>query len=190
LNTLRAFIAVDLPPPAERAVAALCTGLEGVRWAKAGQLHITLRFLGATPEERLADLDRRLATLRAAPFDLALHGVGVFPPNTRRPRVLWLGVTPERPLRALKDAVDCALAAEGSPYRQEPKQDFSPHLTLARFTRGADPALPRFLAQHAEYRGVEWQVTSFRLYKSTLAPAGSVHEMMETYPLAPTCREG
>ena len=187
---LRLFVAVDLPPLAERAVAALCTGLEGVRWAKAGQLHITLRFLGATPEESLADLGRRLAAVRVAPFDLALHGVGVFPPNGRRPRVLWLGVTPERPLRELKDAVDRALAAEGSPYGQEPKQDFTPHLTLARFTGRANPALPHFLARHAEYHGMEWPVRSFRLYKSTLDRAGSVHEVIETYSLAPTCREG
>jgi 2'-5' RNA ligase len=186
---LRLFVAVDLPPAERQAVAALCTGLERVRWVKTSQLHITLRFLGATPEERLSDLRQRLAAVRVAPFNLALHGVGVFPPGGRRPRVLWLGLVPERPLRELEGAVERALAAPDMPYHQEPKRDFNPHLTLARLAGKVDPELPSFLMQHAEHHGRDWQVASFHLYKSTLGPAGSVHQILETYPLVPNCRE-
>jgi 2'-5' RNA ligase len=182
---LRLFVAVEVPPTEQAAAAALCGGLTGARWAKPHQLHVTLRFLGATAEERLAELGERLATVAHAPFALALAGLGVFPPQARRPRVLWLGLAPQGPLRELKRTVDRALEGFAAP---EPEADYSPHLTLARLAGKPDPALPAFLAQHASFRGQPWQVASFRLFKSTLGSAGAVHEAVAVYPLTTNCR--
>jgi 2'-5' RNA ligase len=185
---LRLFVAVDLPASEQHAVAALYTGVQGARWANPHQLHITLRFMGATPDEELPDIRQRLATVKATSFHLALAGVGVFP-ATRRPRVLWLGLEPAGPLVRLKHEIDSALSRSRSEEPLEERKEFHPHLTLARFPGKPDESLTHFLARHANYRSTEWDVGCFRLYKSTLHASGSVHETLAAYPITEICRE-
>ncbi|MGB8299320.1 MAG: RNA 2',3'-cyclic phosphodiesterase [Polyangia bacterium] len=206
---LRLFIAVDLPAELRPAIARLCRGIGGARWTRPEQLHITLRFLGDTAEDRLADLRTRLREVRAPRFELALRGTGLFPPpSTRKPaRVLWLGLEPPEPVRALKGAVDGALSWEpwegsqplprwsaagtagglSTRLGSDPEtatRVFSPHLTLARFPTGPRHDLDRFLAEHAGFEGGRFVVSSFHLYRSTLRPQGALHEIVESYPLA------
>ena len=185
---LRLFVAVDLPTAEQQAVAGLCTSVQGARWAKPHQLHITLRFMGQTPDDQLPLIRQRLAAVKASPFRLALSGVGVFP-AARKPRVLWLGLQPAEPLIFLKREIDAALGPTSPADPDEEKRDFHPHLTLARFTRPPGESLARFLAQHDTHRGVEWEVDCFRLYRSTLHPSGAVHEPVAAYPLTWICRD-
>jgi 2'-5' RNA ligase len=179
---LRVFIAVDLPAELKQTVASLHTDLRGARWAKPHQLHITLRFMGDTPDEALPTLRERLARVEAPAFELALRGLGVFPPGAGKPRVLWLGITPTDPLVALERKIDTALASAVSP-GPEPEREFSPHLTLARLDGKPDAGLPRLLAQNADFQSHPWKVEAFHLYKSTLHKAGAVHEALFTYSL-------
>ena len=178
---LRLFVAVDLPTELRPVIARLCQGIGGARWTRPEQLHITLRFLGDTAEDRLADLRAGLREVRALRFELALQGTGVFPPpGARKPaRVLWLGLNPPEPLRALKDAVDGVLG----PDSETAKRGFSPHLTLARFPTRPRSDLDRFLAEHVGFDGGRFLVSSFHLYRSTLRPEGALHEIVESYPL-------
>jgi len=76
---LRLFLAIDLPPPIAAEVQALCQGLPGTRWSNPAQLHLTLRFLGDTPEPQVEPLRARLEGVRRASFALAVRGVGAFP---------------------------------------------------------------------------------------------------------------
>ena len=178
---LRLFIAVDLPPELRPAVIQLCQGIAGARWTQPEQLHVTLRFLGATPEERLADLQSRLRQVRASPFTLALRRTGVFPPaGGRKPaRVLWLGCDPPGPLQELKQAIDGVLG----PDPEMAQHGFAPHLTLARFPTRPRHDLDRYLAEHAAFDGGQFVVCAFHLYRSTLRPQGALHEIVESYPL-------
>jgi RNA 2',3'-cyclic 3'-phosphodiesterase len=179
---LRLFVAVEVPAREQAAAAALCQGLERARRTKPHQLHVTLRFLGATPEDRLPEIKQRLATVKAAPFDLVVQGAGIFPAGARRPRVLWLGLSPEEPLRRLERSIGEALATVPSASANDTSR-FTPHLTLARFADRGEPGLADFLARHARYRGTPWWVQSFRLLQSTLHPTGAMHETLEVYPL-------
>jgi RNA 2',3'-cyclic 3'-phosphodiesterase len=184
---LRLFVAIDLPDVWKPEVAAVCTDVHGARWVKPAQLHITLRFLGDTPEEKLPAIRERLASVQAPPFPMGLHGVGVFPDPPRRPRVIWLGLAPAEPLIALKCAIDHALDnAAPSSVKAEP--EFSPHLTLARLSTHPGGDLTRFLAQHRDFRSADFRVDCFQLYRSTLHPSGAVHERVSAYPLAAFCR--
>ena len=178
---LRLFVAVDLPTELRPAIARLCQGIGGARWTRPEQLHITLRFLGDTAEDRLADLRADLHEVRVPRFELALRGTGVFPPpSARKPaRVLWLGLEPPEPVRAIKDAVDGVLG----PDPETAKRGFSPHLTLARLPARPRYAPDRFLAEHAGFDGGRFLVSSFHLYRSTLRPQGALHEFVESYPL-------
>jgi 2'-5' RNA ligase len=178
---LRLFVAVDLPAEIRPAVVRLCQGIGGARWTRPEQLHITLRFLGDTPEDQLGGLRAHLRQVRMSGFELALRGVGVFPPvGARKPaRVLWLGLDPPEPLRALKDALDGVLG----PDPDTAKRGFSPHLTLARFPTRPRHDLDRFLAEYAGFEGGRFVVSDFHLYRSTLRPEGALHEIVESYPL-------
>jgi RNA 2',3'-cyclic 3'-phosphodiesterase len=178
----RLFIAIDLPPELRNEIRTLCVGVNKARWAKHEQLHVTLRFLGDTTDEATREIRKHLTHVSAPAFDLSLRGVGIFPePRSRKhPRVLWLGIEPIDQLVLLKRAIDGALEF----HEQATKQDFSPHLTVARFPEKPDTTLSTFLAQNSDYRSASWHVPCFRLYQSTLHPSGAVHEPLERYDLA------
>jgi 2'-5' RNA ligase len=135
----RIFIAAPLPREAVATVAELvervrAAGVPGggrdVRWVRLDGLHLTLRFLGPTLEDRIehARAAVRVSAAAAVPFDLSIGGAGTFP--AMRPRVLWLGVNhgAER-LAELAAGVDRALVEAGWPAETRP---FQAHLTLAR----------------------------------------------------------
>jgi 2'-5' RNA ligase len=180
---LRLFLAVDLPDPVRRQVAALFDPATSARWTKPEQLHITLRFMGKTPEEALPGIRRRLSEIRHPAFELSLGGAGIFPEGAHptNARVLWLGIRGTEALAALKSALDKCLDGVAPP---DEKSSFSPHLTLARFPRRPDQTLARFLDANRGFCSADWKVTCFRLYKSTLSSQGSLHEVIDEYALA------
>jgi len=136
----RLFIAVPLPPEATAEIAALvervrAEGVPGgghdVRWVRLDGLHLTLRFLGPTLDDRIVPAVEavRAAGAAGAPFDISIGGAGAFP-SAARPRALWLGVrTGETDLTNLAQTVDTALGAAGWDLEAKP---FRAHLTLAR----------------------------------------------------------
>lgn len=179
---LRLFVAVDLPAELRDEVAGLRIPVTGARWANPKQLHITLRFLGATAEDALPDVQARLATVSQRAFRLRLCGTGVFPEARagqpgKPPKVLWLGLEPAHDLARLKRAVDTALAADAE------AQPFAPHLTLARFSARPDPTLSGFLSKFQGYTSAYGWVRSFHLYQSTLRREGALHACVASYPL-------
>ena len=136
----RVFIAVPLPEPARRSIAELIEGVRArgvpgdgrdVRWVRLDGLHLTLRFLGPTLEDRVEaarDAVRSVAT-QADPFDLVIGSAGAFPP-VGRPRALWLGIREGgQPLTDLAATVEQSLVDAGWPPEPRP---YRAHLTLAR----------------------------------------------------------
>lgn len=137
----RLFVGVPLPREAIDAVSAIVeevraapipAGSRDVRWVRLDGLHLTLRFLGPTPEERIpptiAAVDAAAGAV-TGPIDVELAGSGTFPTG-RRPRTLWIGVTTGvGPLSELAAATEAELVREGWPPDGRP---FRAHLTLAR----------------------------------------------------------
>jgi 2'-5' RNA ligase len=175
----RMFIAIDLPPAIVGEVRAICTDLPAARWSNFAQLHLTLRFLGEVPDDRVATVRAELAGIEQAAFTLGVRGVGVFPKRRWPVRVLWAGVTPEEPAIALKQAIDVALG----PDPEAADRGYSPHLTLARFREDPRPALAEFLEKRSAFAGTPWTVPAFHLYRSTLGSTGATHEIIQSYPL-------
>ena len=136
----RLFVAVPLPDAAVAAVTDLVAGVRAmplpdgmrdVRWVRLEGVHLTLRFLGPTPDERIPPTTRAVEAAAAGQpvIDARLSGTGTFPPQGR-PRTLWIGL--DRGVDALTARaarVDAALVEAGWPSETRP---FRPHLTLAR----------------------------------------------------------
>lgn len=137
----RLFVGVALPEEATAAVREvvetvrampLPNGARDVRWVRLDGLHLTLRFLGPTPEALLPPTIAAVETVAAdaaGPITIELSGTGTFP-SGRRPRTLWIGIDDGvAALAALAAQTESALVGVGWPPDDRP---FRPHLTLAR----------------------------------------------------------
>ncbi len=134
-GSVRAFVAVPVPGEIKDAVRevghAWKRELEGIRWVDPDNLHLTLKFLGQTPIEKVKRIVSALGNHLAGEgsFTVEFEGLEAFP-STRRPRVLFVGVTRGREeLSRLAARVDRALVPEGF---EGEKRSSTPHLTLGR----------------------------------------------------------
>jgi 2'-5' RNA ligase len=188
-ETLRLFVAVELPGEVREALGRLQhelqrRGLEKLRWVRPEGIHLTLKFLGETPTDRVSAIEDALtgAVDRTAPHKLALGELGAF--GGSRPRVLWVDLRGDlRPVQGLRERVESSLADAGFPPEG---RSWSPHLTLARVrpetTREVATALPAALEAVRPPVGVI-PVHEVSLMRSTLRPADAVYERIAGFPL-------
>lgn len=175
----RLFVALDVSDDVRVILTALRTELEGARWTQPEQLHGTLRFLGDTPEDRLADLNTALAAIETpSPLDLRLAGLTAFP-SRRSPRVLVARLAPTDALMNLQQRIEDAVQRLGFEAESRP---FRPHVTLARLRRADARAVHDWLRAHAA--DATFTADAFHLYASTLRPSGAVHERLASFPIA------
>lgn len=132
---MRLFIAIELPPEIKQGIAKvqeqLRTAGANAGWTRPEGIHLTLKFLGEVPEERVPEIMAALtvASQGTGKLNLEVSGAGAFP-NGKNPRVLWLGVAGDvAKLTELQAAVENAMAGLG--FEREERK-FSPHLTLGR----------------------------------------------------------
>ena len=176
----RLFVAVDMPPAVDDSLIGLCQGVSGAKWADSAPFHLTLRFIGDADDGLLQDILLALAEIEASAFDLALKGVGYFPPRGPA-KILWAGVETAPGLMRLRDHVTAALDAIGV---EPERRKFAPHITLARFKRGAPAArVAELLSLNALFKSAPFAVTQFHLYSSLLRPDGALHRIEASYPL-------
>ena len=191
MSLLRAFVACELAGSLQDAIQDATAELradlatEFVRWVPRRNIHLTLKFLG---EVSSSSLDLILSAMmteaaRHEAFDMVVAGTGAFP-NTRRPRVLWVGLEAPPTLGLLQRDLDAATARLG--YKSE-ERDFSPHLTIGYVRSGAMTAggekIRAALARTQVGRLGSQHVDAVHLFKSDLQRTGAVHTKMLTAPL-------
>ena len=177
---MRLFVAIDLPENIKDQLDDLCAGVSGARWVSREQMHLTLRFIGEVETRQFEAIQTVLAGIRCASFEMALKGVGQFPPKGK-PRVLWAGITAPRPLHQLAGKVEAALRQAGIPPEDRP---FSPHITLARLKTPPPPeAVSQYFRRYAAFQTGSLTVERFRLMSSVLARTGATYKVEGEYQL-------
>ena len=186
---IRSFLAFELPRDVKTVVDRVAgevrrSGLD-VRWVKVENIHLTVVFLGNVNTENLAGVEKGAeeTCLRYGPFDIALGGMGCFP-NTRNPRVIWLGVEGDLDrMSPFRDALQDKLEPFGVKAEKRP---FRPHLTLGRFkNRGNPPGrLLDMLSSHKDLTSPVRSLNELVLFKSELKPGGAVYTKMLSWPLS------
>lgn len=199
---MRAFIAIEMPPPALRRVAAIQRHLAHhlrsqqldrcVRWTPAANLHLTLRFLGEIDQSQCDALLTMLSSLAAQHPALSLYseGLGCFP-NAARPSVIWCGLQGNlRTLTQLQMDVEKIVRSVG--VAPEPKQ-FKPHLTIGRTQRSATTnqlrAVGAIVMQNAALHTPAptddfAKINELVLFQSELTPSGPIYTRLGVFRLA------
>ena len=179
---MRLFAAVD-PPTAEVAAVGAAIGDpdERLRYVPADQWHLTTAFYGEVPEAAVDELAERLgrAAAKSAPMTLQIRGVGTFPKQAARARVLWAGVEGDV-AELIRLAERCAAAGRRVGLRME-ERAYRPHFTIAR-VRKDNADLRETVAALATYVGQAWPAQSLRLVVSRLGPQVR-HETIHEWPL-------
>jgi 2'-5' RNA ligase len=192
MSLLRVFIAIELPAPVcdaiQKQTARLrqTLGTEIIRWVPAQNMHLTLKFLGDTTSSHLEFVKQLLAreAVIHSQFDLQLGGLGSFP-NSRRPRLLWIGIHAPAGLASLQKDIETGIARLG--YELE-ERDFSPHLTIGRVRQTVSP--PEVQKVRAALDTIQLgnigiaRVDSIHLFKSDLQPGGSIYTKLFSAPLS------
>jgi 2'-5' RNA ligase len=191
MSLLRIFIAADIPPSLQQAIQQKVgllrktIGDRSVRWVPVQNMHLTLKFLGDVSPANVESLKEILRNeADSCPvFDITISRLGSFP-NSKRPRVLFIGIQAPAQLEALQRGIDSATSRLG--YESEARP-FSPHLTIGRVKETATAS------DLQKIRGILDQVKidslgtagvdSVHLYKSELKPGGSVYSKLYSAPL-------
>ncbi len=183
---MRAFLALDVSEPTRErlgdVIRQLSTGTRGVKWVRADQIHLTLKFfhdLGPAEAEAVRRASREIA-LSTIPFEYDVARMGFFGTPARM-RVIWCGLRDAgQALASLHGALEARLAEAGFPPED---RGFRPHLTLGRLRRpGSEPALLDALRHLGGFEAGKERPDHLTLYQSTLTPAGPIHEVVDRWP--------
>ncbi len=181
---MRLFTGIPLPDAVAGHLDRLLHRLQPtarIKWSPVENLHVTTKFIGEWPAERLDELTAVLGQLRVCgAVSIAVRGLGWFP-NERAPRVFWAGIEASPELRQLAEQTDRRLHRLGI---EPEKRPFSPHLTLARIKGPAElDSLHRAIAELPSLEFGVFTATSFHLYRSELRPSGAVYTSLAEFPL-------
>ena len=100
---IRLFVAVSIPRGHLEAIDEQISWFKNkvvkARWTTLDNQHVTLKFLGSTPEDRLPAVEEacRVVATSHAPASVSLTEVGAFP-SRNRVRVLFVGLADEASL--------------------------------------------------------------------------------------------
>ena len=163
---MRLFFALWPPPETAAALHEWSRALHG-RATAAGNIHLTLAFLGEADAAKAISAARRVRGARhALPIEVARY--------VRRNEMVWAAPAETPPaLETLVKALHLEL------YREEfflERRPFAAHVTLLRKTREPKdlPPLPE----------VSWPVDEFLLAQSRSSVKGPVYEPFEHFPLS------
>jgi len=174
----RLFSGLEIPREISDRLAMLKGGLEAARWVEPENFHITLRFIGDVDGATAERFSQALAQIKAAPFTLALDGVGSF--GRGRPRAVWAGIGPSEPLLALAHAHEQAALTAGL----EPEgRNFHPHVTLARMRNGKASDVAKYLEHNGAFLSPSFTVSRFVLFSARESRGGGPYVVEHEYPL-------
>jgi RNA 2',3'-cyclic 3'-phosphodiesterase len=183
---MRLFTGIDLPEDVRDKLERLLMHLRScahLKWSPVYNLHVTLKFVGEWPEEKMPQLDAALRALGPRePIPAEVKGLGWYP-NAHHPRVFWAGIHGGETLTKLVKDIDVATSSLGIAAEDRP---FNAHLTLARIKEPAPlQALRTAIAQLESVEFGTFPVDRFCLFRSQPGSAGSIYTKLSEYPFQP-----
>lgn len=190
---MRTFIAIELPETIRIRLSALQKKIQdsaaGLKWVNPQNIHLTLKFIGERDEKKVKEIREILKEVAGKNYSYAatISSLGIFPAKNS-PRVIWAGIEEgDKETKEIAKELEEKISKIGIPKETRP---FSSHITLAR----VKSALSREsliqeldnLTADLTSQNLSFPVEKIFLFKSTLAPLGSIYEVLEEANLKTT----
>lgn len=178
---MRTFIAIELEEEIKKSLSEVYAELkksdEDIKWVNPQNIHLTLKFLGEVPEQKIPRIAQLLKELAGAtkPFTIEIKNIGGFP-NLKSPRVIWANLE-----KGKEELTQLALTIEDALVSLKfPKENrvFSTHFTLGRVRYIKDRQGFQRKVEQIQFPPLSQEVKSIILFKSTLTPKGPIYEKL------------
>jgi 2''-5'' RNA ligase len=182
IGLVRTFVAVDLPVGVHDKIADVQSKFNDFKFKFVDPhiVHITMKFLGDIPDDRIPDIAKALDSVKCEPFEARIKGLGVFP-KPKFAKVMWLGC--DGNFDKLYELINSSLSSFDF---EHDLHHFSAHATLARVKYLPKKKKEEFLELLEKLADVDIgtiQVDTVKLKKSTLTPNGPVYETLHEVSL-------
>src|SRR5688572_30478384 len=176
---MRLFTALEIPASVLDTLEKILDQLRPtapIHWSRTSNLHVTTKFIGSWPEDRLEELKSALEGVPPSPpIQVQIRGLGF------RRNVFLCGVAAPG-LDLLAAATERATVKLGIPSET---RTYTPHLTMARIKKPCDLSTLRAAAAALDTSDLgSFEARSFFLYQSQLQPSGSVYTKLAEFPLS------
>lgn len=187
---IRTFIAIEcsdrLCDACGSAIRELEPVVDGARWVRHENIHLTLKFLGDVEDRELHTVCQQLESVTQGwdVFSVACRGIGAFP-NVDKPNTIWIGIEdPDEALVKLQMAVAESFAQLGFPVERRP---YKPHITLGRTRtrRFQRPEWQQMVDRYAKHEFGLLKVDNVTVFSSELERRGPTYTPLARYPIPP-----
>lgn len=182
----RLFIAIKLTPDKNllKTYFFLQNALQHdkIRWVPPDNLHVTLKFLGNTPIEKISTISEVITSSVTSfkPLNVEFVNCGIFG-SSYKPRVIWFGIRKHEELKKLGLTIIDNLNDAGF---AKDRQNFVPHLTIGRITKIMDKLM--FNEAINKVKNVHHQETIIDkviLFESVLTSKSPTYNEIKSFPL-------
>jgi len=178
---MRTFVAIDLPAHVKSEIFHEVENLRkqgylvGTFTAK-DNFHLTLKFLGDVPEEKIEEIKKKLSEIKFKKFSAKIGKIGFFP-NENFIKIIWVGFDSAE-VEKIQKMIEEKLKEFPSAFEK-----FSSHITLVR-VKGTKKR--KELKEHLDkinFRKLDFEVGEFVLMKSEVRQEGPTYKVLEKYNL-------
>jgi 2'-5' RNA ligase len=185
-DTSRLFIALVPSPELVRSLEEYRDvqgrSVTSLRWTSPHNLHVTVLYIGQTPQGKIETITGRLAEIahRTRPFSLRIGSIS-YAPLGKQTSMVWLNFDHSGAFQTLTDEVVAQLAGAGITLRDSVKptqKDTNIHCTLARFSTA-----PQRLEKLGSFSltGKHLEAHRMTLMESILTPQGPQYREIGSY---------
>ncbi len=143
-----------------------------VRWSKPENYHITISFLGDSPDHNIEKISQTLRSSKHAPFWIQIQNMGFFL-NGKHSNVMWAGIE-SKDLQTFQSNIQKQMKEIGYSWEVKP---FKPHITLGRMKQIDDNIHEHPIATVLD----QFRVTKFCLFESFFSDLKVKYEILETF---------
>ncbi len=182
---MRLFVAITIDEEIKQNILLIQQAIQkfqpDIKLVQEENIHLTLRFLGETPEEKLKSIEKVLCSVQEYPsFEMVIRKLGAFP-SLKNPRVVWVGCE-----NASENIEKIYLSIENElrklQFPSEERAHLS-HITLGRNKSRGYNSLNELAEKYTDKILGKQVVKKITLFQSNLTPRGPIYTNIRDFNL-------